>query len=107
MECELKLTTSNDWSEQTSDNQKELWIYDDQVGLKTDHVNYSLAECKLSEEELVCEKYSENVDNNIIAHYQKTYLNRYNLLLKDFSEFEYQDKQFSSRMREGNCMLIN
>jgi len=28
-------------------------------------------------------------------------------LLKDYSEFEKQDKQFSSRMREGTCMLTN
>ena len=107
IECDLKLTTSSEWAEQTSDNQKELWVYDDQVGLKTNHVNYSFTECKLGEEELVCEKYTQNVDSKTVAHYQKTYLNRYNLLLKDYSEFEQQDKQFSSRMREGTCMLIN
>ena len=107
IECDLKLTTSSEWSEQTSDNQKELWVYDDQVGLKTNHVNYSLAECKLGEEELVCEKYTQDVDLKTVAHYQKTYLNRYNLLLKDYSEYEKQDKQFSSRMREGTCMLTN
>jgi len=45
IECDLKLTTSSEWAEQSSDNQKELWVYDDQVGLKTNHVNYSLAEC--------------------------------------------------------------
>jgi hypothetical protein len=107
IECDLKLTTSSEWSEQASDNQKELWVYDDQVGLKTNHVNYSLAECKLGEEELVCEKYTQVLDSKIVAHYQKTYLNRYNLLLKDYSEFEQQDKQFSSRMREGTCMLTD
>ena len=107
IECDLKLTTSSEWAEQASDNQKELWVYDDQVGLKTNHVNYSLAECQLGEEELVCEKYTQNVDSKTVAHYQKTYLNRYNLLLKDYSEFEQQDKQFSSRMREGTCMLLN
>jgi len=107
IECDLKLTTSSEWTEQASDNQKELWVYDDQVGLKTNHVNYSLAECQLGEEELVCEKYTQNVDSKTVAHYQKTYLNRYNLLLKDYSEFEQQDKQFSSRMREGTCMLLN
>lgn len=107
IECDLKLTTSSEWSEQASDNQKELWVYDDQVGLKTNHVNYSLAECKLGEEELVCEKYTQDLDSKIIAHYQKTYLNRYNLLLKDYSEFEQQDKQFSSRMREGTCMIAD
>ena len=107
IECDLKLTTSSEWAEKTSDNQKELWVYDDQVGLKTNHVNYSLAECKLGEGELVCEKYTQDVDSKIVAHYQKTYLNRYNLLLKDYSEFEQQDKQFSSRMREGTCMLTN
>ena len=105
IECDLKLTTSSEWAEQTSDNQKELWVYDDQVGLKTNHVNYSLVECKLGEEELVCEKYTQDVDSETVAHYQKTYLNRYNLVLKDYSEFEKQDKQFSSRMREGTCML--
>ena len=107
IECDLKLTTSSEWAEQASDNQKELWVYDDQVGLKTNHVNYSLVECKLGEEELVCEKYTQDVDSETVAHYQKTYLNRYNLLLKDYSEFEKQDKQFSSRMREGTCMLTN
>jgi hypothetical protein len=107
IECDLKLTTSSEWAEQASDNQKELWVYDDQVGLKTNHVNYSLAECKLGEEELVGEKYTQDVDSKTVAHYQKTYLNRYNLLLKDYSEFEKQDKQFSSRMREGTCMLMN
>ena len=107
IECDLKLTISSEWSEQASDNQKELWVYDDQVGLKTNHVNYNLAECKLGEEELVCEKYTQDVDSKTVAHYQKTYLNRYNLLLKDYSEFEKQDKQFSSRMREGTCMLMN
>ena len=107
IECDLKLTTSSEWAEQTSDNQKELWVYDDQMGLKTNHVNYSLVECKLGEEELVCEKYTQDVDSKTVAHYQKTYLNRYNLLLKDYSEFEQQDKQFSSRMREGTCMLMN
>ena len=107
IECDLKLTTANDWTEQASDNQKEAWVYDDQVGLKTSHVNYSLAECKLGEEELVCEKYTQNVDSKSVAHYQKTYLNRYNLMLKDYSELEQQDKQFSSRMREGTCMLID
>ena len=107
IECDLKLTTSSEWAEQASDYQKELWVYDDQAGLKTNHVNYSLAECKLGKEELVCEKYTQDVDSKIVAHYQKTYLNRYNLLLKDYSEFEKQDKQFSSRMREGTCMLMN
>ena len=107
IECDLKLTTSSEWKEQASDNQKELWVYDDQMGLKTSHVNYSLSECKLGEEELVCEKYTQDIDSKTVAHYQKTYLNRYNLLLKDYSEFEKQDKQFSSRMREGTCMLIN
>jgi hypothetical protein len=107
IECDLKLTTSSKWAEQASDNQKELWVYDDQTGLKTNHVNYSLSECKLGEEELVCEKYIQDVDSKTVAHYQKTYLNRYNLLLKDYSEFEKQDKQFSSRMREGTCMLMN
>ena len=107
IECDLKLTTSSEWTEQESDNQKEMWVYDDQVGLKTNHVNYSLAECRLGEEELVCEKYTQDVDSKTVAHYQKTYLNRYNLLLKDYSEFEQQDKQFSSRMREGTCMLTN
>ena len=107
IECDLKLTTSSEWKEQASDNQKELWVYDDQMGLKTSHVNYSLSECKLGEEELVCEKYIQGVDSKTVAHYQKTYLNRYNLLLKDYSEFEKQDKQFSSRMREGTCMLAN
>ena len=107
IECDLKLTTSSEWAEQASDNQKELWVYDDQAGLKTKYVNYSLTECKLGEEELVCEKYTQNVDSKTVAHYQKTYLNRYNLLLKDYSEFELKDKQFSSRMREGTCMLIN
>ena len=107
IECDLKLTTSSEWAEQASDNQKELWVYDDQAGLKTNHVNYSLAECKLGEEELVCEKYTQNMDSKSVAHYQKTYLNRYNLMLKDYSELEQQNKQFSSRMREGTCMLIN
>jgi hypothetical protein len=107
IECDLKLTTSSEWKEQASDNQKELWVYDDQMGLKTSHVNYSLSECKLGEEELVCEKYIQGVDSKTVAHYQKTYLNRYNLLLKDYSEFEKKDKQFSSRMREGTCMLAN
>ena len=107
IECDLKLTTSSEWAEQASDNQKELWVYDDQVGLKTNHVNYSLVECKLGEEELVGEKYTQDVDSETVAHYQKTYLNRYNLVLKDYSEFEKQDKQFSSRMREGTCMLTN
>lgn len=107
IECDLKLTTSSEWAEQTSDNQKESWVYDDQTGLKTNHVKYSPAECKLGEEELVCEKYTQDVDSKTVAHYQKTYLNRYNLLLKDYSEFEKQDKQFSSRMREGTCMLMN
>src|SRR6056300_2070470 len=91
IESDIKLTTASDWTEQSSDNQKEAWVYDDQVGLKTSHVNYSLAECKLGEEELVCERYTQDVNSKTVAHYQKTYLNRYNLLLKDYSEFEKQD----------------
>jgi hypothetical protein len=74
IECELKITTSSEWAEQTSDNQKEFWVYDDQVGLKTNHVNYSLSECKLGEEELVCEKYIQGVDSKTVAHYQKKHI---------------------------------
>jgi len=107
MECDLKMTTSTDWVSSETDNQKEVWTYDDQKGLQSIYTQYLLKECKLGEEELVCEKYTiQNTDQDS-AFYEKTYLNRYNLLLKDYSEKELTKGQFSSRMREGTCALIN
>ena len=107
MECDLKMTTSTDWVSSETDNQKEVWTYDDQKGLKSIHTQYLLKECKLGEEELVCEKYTIQNTDQASAFYEKTYLNRYNLLLKDYSEKELTIGQFSSRMREGTCALIN
>ena len=86
MECDLKMTTSTDWVSSETDNQKEVWTYDDQKGLKSIHTQYLLKECKLGEEELVCEKYTIQNTDQASAFYEKTYLNRYNLLLKDYSE---------------------
>ena len=107
MECDLKMTTSTDWVSSETDNQKEVWTYDDQKGLQSMHTQYLLKECKLGEEELVCEKYTIQNTDQATAFYEKTYLNRYNLLLKDYSEKELTKGQFSSRMREGTCSLIN
>ena len=107
MECDLKMTTSTDWVSSETDNQKEVWTYDDQKGLQSMHTQYLLKECKLGEEELVCEKYTIQNTDQASAFYEKTYLNRYNLLLKDYSENELTKGQFSSRMREGTCALIN
>ena len=107
MECDLKMTTSTDWVPSETDNQKEVWTYDDQKGLQSMHTQYLLKECKLGEEELVCEKYTIQNTDQASAFYEKTYLNRYNLLLKDYSEKELTKGQFSSRMREGTCALIN
>ena len=107
MECDLKMTTSTDWVSSETDNQKEVWTYDDQKGLKSIHTQYLLKECKLGEEELVCEKYTIQNTDQPSAFYEKTYLNRYNLLLKDYSEKELTKGQFSSRMREGTCALTN
>jgi hypothetical protein len=107
MECDLKMTTSTDWVSSETDNQKEVWTYDDQKGLQSIHTQYLLKECKLGEEELVCEKYTIQNTDQASAFYEKTYLNRYNLLLKDYSEKELTKGQFSSRMREGMCALIN
>ena len=53
MECDLKITTSNDWVSSETDNQKEVWTYDDQKGLQSIHTQYLLKECKLGEDELV------------------------------------------------------
>ena len=107
IECDLKMTISTDWASSETDNQKEVWTYDDQKGLRSAHTQYLLKECKLGEEELVCEKYTIQNTDQATAFYEKTYLNRYNLLLKDYSEKELSKGQFSSRMREGTCSLIN
>lgn len=107
MECDLKITTSNGWVSSETDNQKEVWTYDDQKGLQSIHTQYLLKECKLGEDELVCEKYTIQNKDLAAAFYEKTYLNRYNLSLKDYSEIELKKGQFSSRMREGMCALIN
>jgi hypothetical protein len=107
IECDLKMTISTDWASSDTDNQKEVWTYDDQKGLRSAHTQYLLKECKLGEEELVCEKYTIQNTDQANAFYEKTYLNRYNLLLKDYSEKELTKGQFSSRMREGTCSLIN
>ena len=107
IECDLKMTISTDWASSDTDNQKEVWTYDDQKGLRSAHTQYLLKECKLGEEELVCEKYTIQNTDQANAFYEKTYLNRYNLLLKDYSEKELTKGQFSSRMREGTCALIN
>ena len=107
IECDLKMTISTDWASSDTDNQKEVWTYDDQKGLRSRHTQYLLKECKLGEEELVCEKYTIQNTDQATAFYEKTYLNRYNLLLKDYSEKELTKGQFSSRMREGTCSLIN
>lgn len=107
IECDLKMTISTDWASSDTDNQKEVWTYDDQKGLRSAHTQYLLKECKLGEEELVCEKYTIQNTDQANAFYEKTYLNRYNLLLKDYSEKELTKGQFSSRMREGTCSLMN
>src|SRR6056300_2008971 len=76
IECDLKMTISTDWASSDTDNQKEVWTYDDQKGLRSAHTQYLLKECKLGEEELVCEEYTIQNTDHANAFYEKTYLNR-------------------------------
>lgn len=107
MKCDLKLTTSNAWAAQANDTANEVWTYDKRVGLKSEHINYSLKECKLGDEELVCERYTQQKSDKDKSFYQKTYLNRFNLILKDYYEVEQGEGLFPSRMREGVCQVID
>jgi hypothetical protein len=108
IECDLKMTTSDNWISMESDKAVEFWTYDDQLGLSSKQVRYPKSSCNLGDEELVCERYvNPDKANSKKGIYQKTYLNRYNLLLKDYLELEDLDMKISSRIREGTCVLQN
>jgi len=108
IECDLKITTSDNWTSMESDEAVEIWIFDDQLGLSSKQVSYPKSNCNLGDEELVCERYvNPDKANSKKGIYQKTYLNRYNLLLKDYLELEDLDMKISSRIREGTCVLQN
>ena len=108
IECDLKITTSDNWTSMESDKAVEIWTFDDQLGLSSKQVSYPKSSCNLGDEELVCERYvNPDKANSKKGIYQKTYLNRYNLLLKDYLELEDPDMKISSRIREGTCILQN